>query len=748
MSNNLGISREAEAQTNPHIPQNDAAGEVDALLSAGVAIGVTSSNAYTVTDDELDSAMRFTIGNGGTSATAAFVISLPASSKRGLTLWINTLAYQATIQKTGGQSVTAPLVAAASWGLIDYDGTNARLLTAGAGSGATLADGDYGDIVVSSSGTVLTIDNGAVSLAKQANMATASVVYRKTAGSGAPEVNTLSTLKTDLGLTGTNSGDQSVFSTVAVSGQSNVVADSTSDTLTFAAGTNITITTSAGSDTVTISAASGGTTSASSEDYKDSVRVRVTSVTLAAPGATLDGVSMSSTEPDRFFLDNDAATAGIYDWNGAAVPATRSTDADVDAEVTSGMIVNVTEGSSAGSLWQLTTADPITLNTTALNFDEVSAPASVQLTNQIVNYSAFTADNLNIALAHQDKLLRINNGANNVTVTIGTGLMANNAVFGVMRIGSGTITLVASGTTINTPGSVLTIPRYSTAVLQRRSSVQWDQRYPLFEIGLNVQAYDAELAQIAALAAPGADRVLFWDHSALAFTFLTMGSNLTITGTTLSASVTGATLADGDYGDITASGSGTVLTIDTDVVTYAKMQNVSATDKLLGRSTAGSGDVEEIACTAFGRSLIDDAAAINARTTLGLVIGTDVRAQAADTESFVLACSDETTALTAGTAKVTFRMPYAFTVTAVRASVTTAPTGGTLLAVDINESGTTILSTKLTFDASEKTTTTAATPAVISDSALADDAEITIDIDAVGSTIAGAGLKVYIIGHQ
>jgi hypothetical protein len=40
-----------------------------------------------------------------------------------------------------------------------------------------------------------------------ANMATASVFYRKTAGSGAPEVNTLATLKTDLGLTGTNSGE-------------------------------------------------------------------------------------------------------------------------------------------------------------------------------------------------------------------------------------------------------------------------------------------------------------------------------------------------------------------------------------------------------------------------------------------------------------------------------------------------------------------------------------------------------------
>jgi hypothetical protein len=56
--------------------------------------------------------------------------------------------------------------------------------------------------------TALTIAAGAVTLAKQANMATASLVYRKTAGAGAPEVQTLATLKTDLGLTGTNSGDQ------------------------------------------------------------------------------------------------------------------------------------------------------------------------------------------------------------------------------------------------------------------------------------------------------------------------------------------------------------------------------------------------------------------------------------------------------------------------------------------------------------------------------------------------------------
>ena len=59
------------------------------------------------------------------------------------------------------------------------------------------------------------------------------------------------------------------------------------------------------------------------------------------------------------------------------------------------------------------------------------------------------------------------------------------------------------------------------------------------------------------------------------------------------------------------------------------------------------------------------------------------------------------------------------TLTAVRATLTTAPVGSTLI-VDINEGGTSILSTKLSIDASEKTSTTAATAAVISDSALAD----------------------------
>lgn len=80
-------------------------------------------------------------------------------------------------------------------------------------------------------------------------------------------------------------------------------------------------------------------------------------------------------------------------------------------------------------------------------------------------------------------------------------------------------------------------------------------------------------------------------------------------------------------GDVTGS---TTLTIANDAVTYAKMQNVSATDKLLGRSTAGAGDVEEIACTAAGRAVLAGADAAAQRTTLGLVIGTNVQAYDAE----------------------------------------------------------------------------------------------------------------------
>ena len=227
------------------------------------------------------------------------------------------------------------------------------------------------------------------------------------------------------------------------------------------------------------------------------------------------------------------------------------------------------------------------------------------------------------------------------------------------------------------------------------------------------------------------------------------------------------------------------LTVSSDIDTFMASANASAARTNLGVAIgsdvqaydAGLADIAGLAVTdgniivGNGTNWVAESGA-TARTSLGLgtiatlaapsgdVVGTsDTQTLTNKTIAFGsntlsglpcevgIAVSDETTDLTIGTGKVTFRMPYAMTVTDVRASVATAPVGAALQ-VDINEGGVSILSTVLSIDASEKTSETAATPAVISDSALADDAEITIDIDQVGSSTAGAGLKIWLIGTR
>lgn len=120
-------------------------------------------------------------------------------------------------------------------------------------------------------------------------------------------------------------------------------------------------------------------------------------------------------------------------------------------------------------------------------------------------------------------------------------------------------------------------------------------------------------------------------------------------------------------------------------------------------------------------------------------------------ETHGIALSDETTAITTGTGKGSFSLPYAFTLVGVYVTLNTASSSGTPT-FDFNEAGSTCLSTRVVIDVNEFTggssgyQGTAAAAAVISDTSLAAFAQLTWDIDVAGTGAKGA--KAYIIGYR
>lgn len=115
-------------------------------------------------------------------------------------------------------------------------------------------------------------------------------------------------------------------------------------------------------------------------------------------------------------------------------------------------------------------------------------------------------------------------------------------------------------------------------------------------------------------------------------------------------------------------------------------------------------------------------------------------------ESLVVALGSESAVATTGV-KITFRAPYALTLTDVKASLNVAQTAGALFTIDVTVNGVSIFSTLLTFNNGSKTTVGATTPAVIANANVPADAEIIINITQIGDGTA-IGPKLTLIGHQ
>jgi hypothetical protein len=119
--------------------------------------------------------------------------------------------------------------------------------------------------------------------------------------------------------------------------------------------------------------------------WKAPVRAASTAnVTLASPGATIDGVALAAN--DRVLLKNQTAAAenGIYVWTAAASPLTRATDADTSGELAPGTAVSVAEGTvNADSVQHIISDAVITIGTTAQTWAGLGGGTSYSAGNGI-----------------------------------------------------------------------------------------------------------------------------------------------------------------------------------------------------------------------------------------------------------------------------------------------------------------------------------------------------------------------------
>lgn len=416
-----------------------------------------------------------------------------------------------------------------------------RILTRGIqgppGVSGAVTDGDKGDIVVSGGGSVWTVEDNAITNAKAADMVTKTYKGRTSVGTGDPEDVPVATLKTDLALTKSDVGLGNV--------------DNTSDV-------NKPI----------------STAQQAALDLK---------APLASPGLT--GVPTAPTATLGTNTTQIATTAFIQNAIAPFAPLASPGFTGVPTAPTAAPGTNTTQIAS-----------------TAFVRTEV-ANAVTGLLEFIGNIDC--SGNPNYPAANKGDLYYVSvagkiGGASGISVDVGDAIVAKADNAGGTQAAVGSSWFILEH---NLQGALLAANNLSDVANAgtARSNLG-------LAIGSNVQAWDADLDAIAALttATYGRSLLTLADAAALTaqvntFTNVLKGAVPASGGGTanfLRADGTwAASIPDGDKGDVTVSSSGATFTIDNDVVTYAKLQNISATNRFLGRITAAAGDAEELTGT-------------------------------------------------------------------------------------------------------------------------------------------------------
>jgi hypothetical protein len=543
-------------------------------------------------------------------------------------------------------------------------------------SSSGVSDGDKGDITVSGGGTVWTIDAGVVTLAKMANIATDSIIGRATAATGVPEVlaalpwaDTGDVTRPADSVSTTIANDAVTNAKLANMAANSIKLNNTGGAADPIDGTVAQLNSMINSTVApTFANISGKPTTISGYGIVDGVNSVVTGITAFAGGGqasatqlvgtnSLQIVATVATAGDSVKLpasitaayvvvaNKGAATLAVFPTTGGTIDG-GSANASVSIPGNGSWIFYATDASNT---WQVvkgvsySTPVPVAGGT-------ASAGASSQVSrgdhrHPAVNLSTATEISGTLAAAQFPALTgHVTTSAGSLTTALGSFTIAqlNAAVSDAdLAVTTASNTFTGDQTFVDTnagssigPSLILDRNSASPAAADGIGAVYFRGR----DSGAAVQDYSIISGQIDDPTAGSEDSSLvFWNTVAGATAFkMTLGNGLHMRNATggdqglgtinaqgyyiNGVAFTPGGVSDGDKGDITVTASGATWTIDNDVVTYAKLQNVGA-NEFLARAANSSGDVSGVALAASqlaGRGATGDITAIVLGTNLSM----------------------------------------------------------------------------------------------------------------------------------